>query len=686
MTYITCPTCNYPTKIPDGGVAFLPRIIHLKQEAEQDKAIQRVTTSPPPECESCEEEGSVSVAYCTDCDHLLCKTCWTSHQKMKALQSHTTFALDDLEGKNQSHFLTMLTPSNSTNPLCLDHTDQKLIYYCMQCFVPVCVCCTLEKHKGHPVEEVKKQATFRKEEILQDLTLFQKGKEELEQATRSIQETMERLEKCKNEADSIIKETFTKLRKLIDQREKDLLAESNQVAVAKETRLTIQLEGIERLLESMRQYLSLASICTSQYSDVQLVSIGHTLHNRAIILQHQLTEVSFDPCESPHLQVDINTEELTNEISMFGGMTKESDPNVIAVLPRQRLGIGAEMKIRVILGDGTGKEPDGKVSSAVKCKLSCDSKSFIHCPVTDNGDGTCTVSVTPQQVGQHQLFISVNGQRVQGSPYGLSIMPHRNYASLVDPVQTITGIDHPTRITFTDNGDMFITSFSKCSIHVYDSNGRHKTTIGSRGSGELQFQYPYGIAVCGEVIYMAESVGHRIHKLTVGGEFLSVIGEKGSENGQFNGPQDVKISPTGKIYVADTGNDRVQVFNPDWTVSQVINGKVPGDGSFSCPFAIAFDLSSNVHVAGYDSNSVKVFNQFGQFMHQYDTKSPSSIVIDPSGYSLVTNCSNGQLSVFDSYGTFIHSVGGFKNPFGVSVSPAGSVWVADTLNYRVLKY
>ena len=107
---------------------------------------------------------------------------------------------------------------------------------------------------------------------------------------------------------------------------------------------------------------------------------------------------------------------------------------------------------------------------------------------------------------------------MQGSRYSLSVVPHRNYTSLVDPVQTITDIDCPNCITFTDNGDMFITNHSTCSIHVYDSNGRHKTTIGSKGSGELQFQNPYGIAVCGEVIYIAEYGGHRIHKLTVGGE------------------------------------------------------------------------------------------------------------------------------------------------------------------------
>ena len=39
---------------------------------------------------------------------------------------------------------------------------------------------------------------------------------------------------------------------------------------------------------------------------------------------------------------------------------------------------------------------------------------------------------------------------------------------------------------------------------------------------------------------------------------------------------DVKFSPDGKVYVADTDNHRIQVFHPDWTISHVINGKVSG--------------------------------------------------------------------------------------------------------------
>ncbi len=177
--------------------------------------------------------------------------------------------------------------------------------------------------------------------------------------------------------------------------------------------------------------------------------------------------------------------------------------------------------------------------------------------------------------------------------------------------------------------------------------------------------------------------------LTTGGEFISTFGEEGSDDNQFNRPYDVKISPDNKVYVTDTGNNRVQVFHSDWTISHVINGSVSGDGGFDRPEGIAFDLSGNVHVTGCSSNSVTVFTPSGQFIRQYDTthiSGPVGIAIDPSGYSLVANRHiNDTLSVFDPNGVFSHSVGELM-PFDVSVANDGGVWVADTTNNRLVKY
>ena len=342
------------------------------------------------------------------------------------------------------------------------------------------------------------------------------------------------------------------------------------------------------------------------------------------------------------------------------------------------------MRVKIITRDSSGKELDNG-GLAVRAVLSCNEE---ECRVTDNKDGTYFVTVIPQKLGQHQLSITIDNQHIQNSPFRLTIVPQRDYTKLEEPVQTITRIKWPRFIAFSNNGDIFVIS-NDHRIHVYDKSGNKKTTIGSEGSGELQFNRPYGIDINGDIVYVTEWGGNRIHKLTTGGEFISTFGEKGSAINQFNGPRDVKISPDNKVYVADGENHRVQVFHSDWTISHVIDGRVSGDGHFSYPEGIAFDLFGNVHVTGFGFSSVTVFTPSGQFIRRYDTTHisyPTGIAIDPSGYSLVSNYSNGTLSVFGARGVFIHSVGGLYRPLGVSVANDGGVWVADTGNHRLVKY
>ena len=287
--------------------------------------------------------------------------------------------------------------------------------------------------------------------------------------------------------------------------------------------------------------------------------------------------------------------------------------------------------------------------SAVRATLTCNKE---ECPVTDNGDGTYLVSVKPQKLGQHQLFITVNSQHIQDSPFTINIIPQRDYTELNHPVQKINGIRHPLGIAFSDSGDMFVTSSTDHCVHVYDESGKRKATIGSWGSGALRFKSPCGIAVNGEVVYVAERDGHRIHKLTTGGEFIGTFGMRGSGTGQFDFPSDVKISPDGKVYVADWNNDRVQVFNPNWTISHVIDGEASGAVRFASPAGIAFDLSGDVHViTEFGSFWVSVFTPNGHFVRHYSDRTSLGIAIDPSGYSLVTsNWGGGSLLVYNPSG------------------------------------
>ena len=687
-TSIICPTCNHSTTLPTGRVTSLPRNIRLIEETKQDTALSKIMSTSPPLCDSCDENSPI--AYCTECDDLLCKDCWDAHQKLKRSRSHSSFTLKEAQNMSRDKLIKMLPSSSASSSFlsrtCPYHDDQTLDLHCQQCTIPVCVECSDISHKDHPVHQVSQHIIQNKEEIQQSLETFQLAQQNLKKVMIAGEEMKEKIKARKIEVDTTIRQAFVKLQQLLHQREESLLDKSSEEAMAKDVRLSIQLEGIQHLLDSMSHCCSLASIATSEYSDVELLSIAQTLHKRADDLQKLYSETSLDLCESPNISVEVNTDTLATMITKFGCISDTSPSNSTAVIPRNRLAMGAEMKVKVVSRDSRGQEVDHG-GDMVLYRLTPVGKISKECQVTDNSDGTYHVSVTPQQSGQHKLSITIYGQDIQGGPFDLSVVPQRDYTKLKDSVQTVTGINHPLYIAFSDNGDMFVTTVSDHHIHVYDSGGRTKTTIGSYGSGELQFQSPRGLAIVGEVVYVADYGGHRIHKLTTGGEFLGAFGQKGSSVGQFNGPWDIKISPEGKVYVADRNNSRIQVFHSDWTLSHIIDGKVSGDGNFTNPLVISFDLSGNVHLIGY--NAVTVYSPSGQFVCKYDEtqiQNPKGIAIDSAGYSLVTSYSSSTLSIFDPSGKFIRSIGGFKNPFGVSVSPDGSVWVADYSNNRLIKY
>ena len=280
-------------------------------------------------------------------------------------------------------------------------------------------------------------------------------------------------------------------------------------------------------------------------------------------------------------------------------------------------------------------------------------------------------------------------QSIQGSPFNISVVATRDYTILKNPVQTITGVNNACFIAFSNNGDMFVTSYRNHCIYVYDSNGRQKTIIGSKGTGPLQFTHPIGIAINGDIMYVAEFGGHRVHKLSLGGKYLGTFGSKGSGKRQFDGPYAICIGPDGRIYVTDYSNNRIQVFHQDETFSHSIDSNVLGNKEFSLPFGLCFDHLGHLHMTCDRSNIVTVFTPEGQYIRQYGQShlnGPCGIAIDSAGNSLVVNNSGHSLSISDPHGNYIHSIEGFSWPVGVAVASNGSVWVADKNNNRLVKY
>ena len=681
---LSCPFCHQTTPVPKGGVTSLPRNLHLINK--QADILSKITSNPPPSCDSCSED--TSIAYCTECKDLLCKDCWNAHKKLRLSRTHSSFTLEDAHAISQDKLIKLIP---SFTHICQDHSDQQLKYYCQQCIIPVCIECTIINHKDHPVTEVSKQVDINKATVHESIQGFQVAQQQLKKVLISGEEIKEKINARKNEIDTIIRQNFATLQQLLHEREEALLAQSSEVANTKEARLSLQLEGIHHLLDTMTYCDSLVTSAVGEYNDVELLSVAHTLQTRANQLQQEFSKTSLEVCELPTISVDINTDELATKIANVDITFNEISPNnTTAVVPFNDVLVDKESTIRIISRDSKGKElsKGGAIVSGRLVPVEEKGRP-IEAKSTDCGDGTYLVSLTPQQLGQHKFSLTIKGQSIQSSPFNVSVVASRDYTTLKNPVQTITGINKPWFIAFSNNGDMFVTSYNNHCIYVYDNSGRQKTTIGSKGTGPLQFNNPSGIAISGDIIYVAEFGGHRIHKLTLEGNFLGTFGSKGSGKGQFSTLYDICIGPDGRIYVVDYGNCRIQVFHQDETFSHNIDSNVSGNKQFSYPFGLCFDHLDYLHVTYHLSNKVAVFTPEGQYIRQYGQShlnGPYGIAIDSAGNSLVVNYSRNSLSIFDPHGNYIYSIGGFSWPIGLAVASNGSVWVADQCNNRLVKY
>ncbi len=118
---------------------------------------------------------------------------------------------------------------------------------------------------------------------------------------------------------------------------------------------------------------------------------------------------------------------------------------------------------------------------------------------------------------------------------------------------------------------------------------------GSWGSGNGQFYHPFGIAVdAGGNVYVVDTYNHRVQVFDNSGNFLRKWGSQGSSDGQFYYPFGIAVDDSGNVYLADTYNRRVQVFDSSGNFLRKLGSRGRGNGQFRYPWGIAVDDSGNV--------------------------------------------------------------------------------------------
>jgi sugar lactone lactonase YvrE len=146
-------------------------------------------------------------------------------------------------------------------------------------------------------------------------------------------------------------------------------------------------------------------------------------------------------------------------------------------------------------------------------------------------------------------------------------------------------------------------------VQKFDSGGGFLARWASFGSGDGQFNLPFGIGADprGGYFYVADTGNHRIEFFIPSGSFAGKWGTLGSGNGQFNTPLGVAVDSSGDVYVVDTGNQRVQKFSATGAFIAKWGSAGSGDGQFNNPHRVAVDKYGNVYVTDTENNRIQKF-------------------------------------------------------------------------------
>jgi hypothetical protein len=150
-----------------------------------------------------------------------------------------------------------------------------------------------------------------------------------------------------------------------------------------------------------------------------------------------------------------------------------------------------------------------------------------------------------------------------------------------------------------DGGTISVSDTGNNRVQQFDSSGNFLDSFGTEGSAVGQFNTPKGLTYdSANTLYIVDSGNNRI-VLAEGSEVVEVTGTSGTALGQFDAPMNISVGEQG-VYVADTGNNRIQKFY------------LPAGGLFSItPSSISFAISTNLNqpfsVAAVDSLTNETF-------------------------------------------------------------------------------
>ena len=219
---------------------------------------------------------------------------------------------------------------------------------------------------------------------------------------------------------------------------------------------------------------------------------------------------------------------------------------------------------------------------------------------------------------------------------------------------------------------------------------------GAAGTGPGQFGEPRGLAADARGnLYVADTKNNRVQVFDGNGQFVREFGSKGPGEGQLNEPCGLAVEPQGEAWVADTWNQRIAHFSAE---GKPLGSFVDTERGFFGPRAVIVSRNflyvadtGNKRIVRFDKQGNKVSEWGGNGIGPGQFVEPVGLAADATGNIYVADTGNHRVQVFDPEGKFVRqfSVSGWKDfytePY-IAMGPSDTVFVTDSVSGRIAQY
>lgn len=216
----------------------------------------------------------------------------------------------------------------------------------------------------------------------------------------------------------------------------------------------------------------------------------------------------------------------------------------------------------------------------------------------------------------------------------------------------------PIGVVSDSKGRIFVADSDTKKVAVFDRNGK---IITDNLTADPPLKRPTGLAVDNKRnrLYVSDTYDHTVKTFDLTTlKQTGVIGSRGRDEGQFNFPSYLTVDSKGKLYVSDTQNGRIQIFDADGKFILKFGEFGDAPGMFARPKGVAVDSEGHIYVVDSAFNNVQIFSDEGQILMAFSGYGtgrgemilPAGAAVDKDDFIYVVDSWGRRVEVFEFLG------------------------------------